>query len=59
MKKFEEIILERKKNDKKYEYHFDGRIGYVLDTETRTIIVYSNLEKGQEFLEKSVKALNK
>jgi hypothetical protein len=59
MKKFNDIILEKKKDKNKYEYQFDGNVGYVVDNDTKTIIVYSNIFTGQEFLEKAVTVLNK
>ena len=57
MKKFNEINESSKKKDK-YEFIFDGNIGYVSDKKTGNIIVYSKTELGQEFLKESVEKMN-
>lgn len=57
MKKFNEINESSKKKNK-YEFIFDGNIGYVSDKETGSIIVYSKTELGQEFLKNSVEKMN-
>lgn len=58
MKKFNDIILE-KKEEEKYEYRFDGNnMGYVVDKETNMILVYSHQEAGQDFLKEAVEKMN-